>query len=254
MRLDNSQYTYLYLLFRDRKQSSIYTFTDNIPIESEAVNHSLLKLRSSQIQCDAVIFVSGLPGSYFNPQNYRSEINSLRSDYPGYYITSKSHNISIIYSYYPFSTTVKHNVSEIKLRLQTNNGPERNVTVQEGETYSIESINRMIIYHPNAYVEFSQIKFDDPNVNFKGKYSQKSFSGGAWISIPIQTSSNPEKTPEDQNSKSNSGKLGAGAIVSIVVGILVVAAIVAVVVIFVLKSRSNGTDASDIDIQFANIV
>ncbi|EAY21938.1 hypothetical protein TVAG_249980 [Trichomonas vaginalis G3] len=136
----------------------------------------------------------------------------------------------------------------------------------------------MIIHHPNAYVEFSQIIFDDPNVNYQEKYSQAAFSNGAWIAIPVRTPQPttivPARTSEASSSKSNSspsgdendneeepdkskstsGKLGTGAIVGIVIGILIAAVLVAVAVIFILKSRPKRTDTSDMDIQFANIV
>ncbi|EAX99197.1 hypothetical protein TVAG_092530 [Trichomonas vaginalis G3] len=204
VRYENKSLKYYAMISRD-DQYSVYGFTNHFYLSTKKEGH-FFTFNSSVSPCDIVILAKGIPGGLFNPQKYGAEINYFRSDFPGYYIDSKWHNISIIYSYYPFSTTVKHNVSEIKLRLQTNNGPERNVTVQEGETYSIESINRMIIYHPNAYVEFSQIKFDDPNVNyFEGDYRKAGQSSGAWHFIPIrtpqQTTIVPPRTPETSSSK-----------------------------------------------------
>ncbi|EAX99200.1 hypothetical protein TVAG_092560 [Trichomonas vaginalis G3] len=200
VRYENATLKYYAMITRDYRYY-IFAYTDHFHLTT-AMEGRIFTVNNTKGPCDVVILVDGVPGGLFNPQRYGSDFNNLRSDIPGYYIASKWHNFSIIYSYYPFSTTVKHNVSEIKLRLQTNNGQDRNVTVQEGETYSIESINRMIIYHPNAYVEFSQIKFDDPNVNYKNySYSKDAFMrGGTWFNIPFrtpqQTTIVPVRTPQ----------------------------------------------------------
>ncbi|EAX89448.1 hypothetical protein TVAG_104850 [Trichomonas vaginalis G3] len=208
---------------------------------------------------------------------YRKSFNfgiDTLSDKPIGYRIRRMHFPQEVYSYYSFSTNITC-LDQVSFNVTawTNDRKVQKFIVEPGQTLTLKSINLLIFDPIISDITLSRIIFDEPDKAKRFGNLTYDFLNAIW---PPQTPNpTPERTPaitiipaqttapeevitptNDQGSdqKSKSGKLGAGAIAGIIIGIIIIAAICIGAFLIIKKHQLKVEKDSEDQVQYMNMV
>ncbi|EAY21379.1 hypothetical protein TVAG_198160 [Trichomonas vaginalis G3] len=232
-------------------------------------------IRSYNGTQNVTIVMEGLYENTFTymRKSFNFAIDAL-SDKPIGYRIRKMDIPQEVYSFYSFSTniTCPDQVS-FNVTAWTNDRKVQKYIVEPGQTLTLKSINLLIFDPIIRDITLTRIIFDEPDKAKRFGNLTYDFLYAIW---PPQTPNpTPERTlaittirpqttaPEEvitpnndqgNDQKSKSGKLGAGAIAGIIIGILIIAAVCIGAFLIIKKHQLKVEKDSEDQVQFMNMV